>query len=52
MDHARIYIILFILQLKMPPSVGNKKTKAVEQLLEELGVGKFTFKKNYFYSGS
>ena len=22
----------------MPPSVGNKKTKAVEQLLEELGV--------------
>ena len=24
----------------MPPSVGNKKTKAVEQLLEELGVGK------------
>jgi len=25
-------------KLKMPPSVGNKKTKAVEQLLEELGV--------------
>ena len=24
----------------MPPSVGNKKSKAVEQLLEELGVGK------------
>jgi len=25
-------------KLKMPPSVGNKKSKAVEQLLEELGV--------------
>ncbi|XP_012553597.1 DNA methyltransferase 1-associated protein 1 isoform X1 [Hydra vulgaris] len=25
-------------KLKMPPSIGNKKSKAVEQLLEELGV--------------
>lgn len=25
-------------KLKMPPSIGNKKAKAVEQLLEELGV--------------
>jgi len=28
-------------KLKMPPSVGNKKSKAVEQLLEELGVDLF-----------
>ena len=27
------------LQMKMPGSVGTKKAKAVEQLLEELGVG-------------
>lgn len=27
--------------MKMPTSVGTKKAKAVEQLLEELGVGKF-----------
>jgi len=26
--------------MKMPGSVGTKKAKAVEQLLEELGVGK------------
>ena len=26
--------------MKMPASVGTKKAKAVEQLLEELGVGK------------
>ena len=28
-------------RLKMPPSVGNKKSKAVEQLLDELGVDLF-----------
>ena len=27
--------------MKMPGSVGTKKAKAVEQLLEELGVGKY-----------
>ena len=27
------------LKMKMPGSVGTKKAKAVEQLLEELGVG-------------
>ncbi len=28
----------------MPQSVGTKKSKAVEQLLDELGVGKFNVK--------
>ena len=32
-----LYCLLF--QMKMPGSVGTKKAKAVEQLLEELGVG-------------
>ena len=27
--------------MKMPGSVGTKKAKAVEQLLEELGVGEY-----------
>jgi len=27
--------------MKMPGSVGTKKAKAVEQLLEELGVGQY-----------
>lgn len=27
--------------MKMPTSVGTKKAKAVEQLLEELGVGEY-----------
>ena len=31
-----------IFQLKMPQSVGTKKAKAVEQLLDELGVGMFS----------
>ena len=35
--------INFSLQLKMPQSVGTKKSKAVEQLLDELGVGKNVF---------
>ena len=30
---------LLSFQMKMPGSVGTKKAKAVEQLLEELGVG-------------
>ena len=26
--------------MKLPASVGQKKTKAIEQVLEELGIGK------------
>lgn len=29
--------------MKMPGSVGTKKAKAVEQLLEELGVGEYMY---------
>jgi hypothetical protein len=26
-------------QMKLPASIGQKKTKAIEQVLEELGIG-------------
>ena len=32
-------------RMKLPASVGQKKAKAIEQLLAELGLGK----KNYFF---
>lgn len=27
--------------MKLPASIGQKKLKAIEQVLEELGIGKF-----------
>jgi len=30
-------------QMKLPASLGQKKTKAIEQMLEEVGVGKALF---------
>lgn len=35
----RPFTVQCCFQMKMPGSVGTKKAKAVEQLLEELGVG-------------
>ena len=32
---------LFI-QMKLPASLGQKKTKAIEQVLEDLGLGEFS----------
>jgi len=29
--------------MKLPASLGQKKTKAIEQMLEEVGVGKTSF---------
>ena len=29
--------------MKLPASLGQKKTKAIEQMLEEVGVGKISF---------
>ena len=29
--------------MKLPSSVGQKKTKAIEQVLEELGIGKLFY---------
>ena len=29
--------------MKLPASLGQKKTKAIEQMLEEVGVGKTAF---------
>ena len=34
-----ISIVLY-LQMKLPSSVGQKKTKAIEQVLDELGIGR------------
>jgi len=28
--------------MKLPASLGQKKTKAIEQMLEEVGVGRFS----------
>ena len=28
-------------QMKLPASIGQKKIKAIEQVLDELGIGKF-----------
>lgn len=29
----------FLFQMKLPASIGQKKTKAIEQVLEELSIG-------------
>ena len=44
-------MIYSCLQMKLPPSMGQKKTKAIEQVLEELGLGErnvMTPRKNGF----
>ena len=33
-----VFVVL-LLQMKLPVSVGQKKTKAIEMVLEELGLG-------------
>lgn len=33
--------------MKLPASVGQKKAKAIEQLLKELDIGKLTSQKKY-----
>lgn len=30
------------MKMKLPASVGQKKIKAIEQLLQELGIGRYT----------
>ena len=36
-----LLLILFVFKFKLPASVGQKKIKAIEQVLDELGIGKY-----------
>ena len=39
-DQKQLNMYIFImLQMKLPASTGQKKVKAIEQVLEELGIG-------------
>ena len=35
-------LVVLSLQMKLPVSVGQKKTKAIEMVLEELGLGEMS----------
>ena len=37
--------------MKTPMTLGQKKTKAIDQLLDELGVGMFIYRDLYIYCG-
>jgi len=34
------YTLVILFQMKLPANIGQKKTKAIEQVLEELNIGR------------